>query len=185
MGWSPNYQPIREPELLDEFFLSVGKALYIACSFEHKCRWLLKCTDLIELHEKTKDIEASLLLVRALRDRALMETIRKMGVRMTHAQEDKNTLERAKNARNRIAHHIAMVGDLSLASARTIGEHQNELQSLLNILIAGDNLVSRWVYEVSEREPAPEGIQRAYPRLVRGWVFGREDNDHSHEDEAS
>ncbi|MEZ5786665.1 MAG: hypothetical protein R3D62_09440 [Xanthobacteraceae bacterium] len=41
MGWCLSYLPLKEQELLDEFFLIVGKALYLATSYEAKCKYLL------------------------------------------------------------------------------------------------------------------------------------------------
>ena len=38
MGWSLSYLGLKEPKLLDEFFLAVGKALYLASAFERKCK---------------------------------------------------------------------------------------------------------------------------------------------------
>jgi len=37
---------------------------------------------------------------------------------------------------------------------------------------AGDNLVSRWMYEIDQKEPAPTAIQRLYPEWVDRWIFG-------------
>jgi hypothetical protein len=40
-------------------------------------------------------------------------------------------------------------------------------------LVAGDNIVSKWVYGIEEpREPAPLHLIAAYPRMVEEWVFG-------------
>jgi hypothetical protein len=42
-------------------------------------------------------------------------------------------------------------------------------------MAAGDNLVSRWVYEIEEKEPAPTRIQREYQAVWRDWLFARID----------
>jgi hypothetical protein len=38
-------------------------------------------------------------------------------------------------------------------------------------LANGDNIVSAWVYEIDEREPAP-AIVDYYTDLVDDWIFG-------------
>jgi len=42
MSWSLDFHLPREPELLEAFLLALGKALYLACGFEAKCRWVLQ-----------------------------------------------------------------------------------------------------------------------------------------------
>ena len=49
MGWSLGYLPPKEPELLDHFFLAVGKALFLASRFEMKCRYVLNISKLVDL----------------------------------------------------------------------------------------------------------------------------------------
>jgi len=45
----------------------------------------------------------------------------------------------------------------------------------------GDILVSQWVYEIEEKEPAPSEIVHLYPQLVGNWVF-RESDAHQFSD---
>lgn len=171
MGWSLNYQRPKEPELLEEFFLAVGKALYLASAFEAKCRFVLRTAKLAHHFNQTDDASATLALAKAMKDKLLGPTIAELKGFPDVSSNDIVVLEQAKNARNFIAHESADIGHLSSASAKQIHEQLARLRCELRALVAGDNLVSRWVYEIEEKEPAPSGIQAAYPKWVEQWVF--------------
>jgi len=172
MNWSLNYQEIREPELLDELFLSIGRSLFIASAFEEKCRWILKILKFIQYAEET-DPSAALGLVKALKNGQLASTIQEMGSKIKANPEDIGLLLKAKDARNFIAHDAALIRDFSCISEEYIHTQFSRLDNELDALIAGDNLISAWVYEISEREPAPQMIQTVYPKWVKDWVFDK------------
>lgn len=94
MPWSLDYQPPKEPARLEQLFLAVGKALYLASAFEAKCQFLLRIMKIVRHYESTGDTSAT-----------------------------------------------------------------------------ADNLISTWLYEIDEKEPAPKGIQGAYREWVFQWVF--------------
>jgi hypothetical protein len=171
MGWSLDYQKLKEPELLDEFFLSIGKALYLASAFEKKCWWVLR---VIKLTEQSGDISAVRALASAMKVKLLGPTLNDMKAFPDFSADDIALLERAKDARNFIAHESADIGSLSSVTAQDIHKELDRLRHALAALTAGDNLISRWVYaiETGGKEPAPPGIQEAYPRWVEQWVFG-------------
>lgn len=172
MTWSLDYIPPKEPEKLDALFLAAGRALYLANEFESKCRWVL-LIDVMETHYKaTGDASATVELARAVKQEMLGTTIRKLHECTEFTSGDLETLERARDARNYIAHDSTQVGPLSSASTETITKKLSQLAITVQALIAGDNLVSRWIYEMSEMEPAPSEIQQAYPSWVLEWVFG-------------
>jgi hypothetical protein len=171
LGWSLDYQPPKEPELLNALFLAAGKALYLASSFEAKCQWVLRIVTIVTHYKATGDNSATTELARAMKEKMLGPTIRELKALTEFTAGDLETLERARDARNYIAHESAKLGPLSSASAKTITEKLAQLRVELQALIDGDNLVSRWIYEISEKEPAPSGIQQAYPSWVLEWVF--------------
>jgi hypothetical protein len=49
------------------------------------------------------------------------------------------------------------------------------LRNEIITLSAGDNLISRWIYEISEKEPAPKAIQMCYQKMTEDWVFSHID----------
>lgn len=172
MGWSLSHRPIKEPELLNEFFQAVGKALYIASSFEAKCQFVLKVTKLASHYQETADASSTWDLAQALKNKMLGPTIKEFEALPESNSDEIQTLERAKDARNFIAHECANIGRLTSVSAKVIHERTTLLRQELSHLIVGDNLVSRWVFEIEEKVPAPQQIQEVYPLLVNHWVFG-------------
>lgn len=175
MGWSLNYQPTREPELLDEFLLIAGKALYLATSFEAKCRYVLRIAKLADHFEKRDDASATIELAKVLKDKMLCATIKELKGFSDIGSSDVQLLEKAKDARNYIAHECASFGPVSGIPAKAISARLEELRGHLVSLVAGDNVVSRWVYEIEEKEPAPQEIQKTYLERVERWVFGEQD----------
>jgi hypothetical protein len=171
MVWSLSYLPPRDPALLDEFFLAVGKALYIANAFEGKCRFVLRIAKLANHFENTNDASATMALANALKDKFLCPTIVELKGFLKIRPGDIELLEKAKDARNYIAHEGASIGPLYNISARQIHKQLTDLHSQVELLVTGDNVVSRWVYEIEEKENAPLEIQKAYPRWVDDWIF--------------
>lgn len=171
MGWSLDYLAMREPELLEHFFSAAGKALYLATAFEAKCRFVLRIAKLAHHYEETGDPSATMVLAEVLKDRMLCATIEELKGFSEIKATDINLLEKAKDARNYIAHECANFGPLSGIPARSIHEQLGRLREQIVVLAAGDNVVSRWVYEIQEKEAAPRKIQSTYVQRIEGWVF--------------
>lgn len=47
------------------------------------------------------------------------------------------------------------------------------LRNAVAELARGDNVVSRWIYEIEEKLPAPRDTRDLYPECVDAWIFGR------------
>jgi hypothetical protein len=175
MGWSLDYLPIREIELLEQFFLAAGKALYLATAFEAKCRYVLRIAKLAHHYEETGDASATMALAEILKDKMLFATIKELKGFSEIRVADIDLLEKAKNARNYIAHECAGFGPLSGIAERSILERLGRLRHEIGVLAAGDNIVSRWVYEIEEKEAAPRDIQNTYVQRAEQWVFDEVD----------
>jgi len=172
MGWTLDNQPLKQPDLLDELFRITGKALYFASAFEAKCRFIIRVINLTDYHEKGGDIFDTEAVTAVLKAKLLGKTIGDMSKFPDFDATDIEVLERAKDARNFVAHESANIGwPLSIVSARHIHEHLARLRQETEALAAGDNLMSLWVFKVQEKEPAPPGIQQAYPQWVQEWIF--------------
>lgn len=174
MPWSLGLLPPNEPILLDRYLLALGKSLYLASAFERKCRGMLGLLELRERLRTTEDLDAALELVNALKREMLGSSIGKLR-KLLPILEDHivEILQRAKDARNFIAHESAGEQAIYYASAGDIQSHLEDLRRELAALVAGDSIVSAWLYEVEEKMPAPSTISAAYPRLIEEWVFGR------------
>ena len=171
MGWSLGYLPPKEPELLRSFFLVVGKALYLSNAFEAKCKYVLRIAKIVTHYRRTQDVSATDYLLQTLKDNMLKKTITELKGFPEFKTTDIELLERAKDARNFVAHEGANIGDLSVASAKIILEQVDSLRQHIRVITAGDNVVSRWVYEIDEKEPAPIAIQKEYPDMIDNWLF--------------
>lgn len=190
MGWSLGYLPPAEPELLDRFFLTIGKALFPASAFEAKCQLVLRAAKLAQHYEKTGDASATIDLASALADPLLGQILREMDALRYFEAADVVLLDAGREARNFIAHEVGDLRNLWSVQAPHVHERIAVLRHHLDALIAADNVVSRWVYEIEEKEQAPNQIQQQYPEWVKGWVFRefndalRADGSHATADEA-
>jgi hypothetical protein len=171
MGWSLNHQQPREPELIDAYLLALGKAVYLASNFEHKCRWILRLIKLGTRWESDGDVDTFMEFAHALKDRVLGPTLVEIRAFENLSDAEVSILEKGKDGRNFIAHEAGALGLLSLISSQQLSRSIEKLREQLEAVISADNMVSRWVYEIEEKEPAPKSIQREYPEWVREWVF--------------
>ncbi len=121
MYWTLGGWPAKEPILLDNYFLAVGKALCLATNFEHNCRFVVQIFTLLDATKRGMEFDAAIELVRALDEniRMLGQAIRRIGGSHAVSPEDIETLRAAKDSRNYIAHEAAGVGSLSNVSARS------------------------------------------------------------------
>ncbi|MBF0551325.1 MAG: hypothetical protein HQK60_12405 [Deltaproteobacteria bacterium] len=172
MGWSLGYLPPKEPELLDAFFLALGKALYLANAFESKCQFVLRIAKQVYHYKAYDDSSATMAFMQSLKDNMLGQTINELKLFPEFTPADIALLKEAKEARNFIAHESADLGYLSSISAKQLWEHIDRLREEVDKLVAGDNLVSRWVYEIEDKEAAPREIQKNYAQWVQQWIFG-------------
>lgn len=169
MSWFPNCLPSPEPELSAAAFLAVGKALHIANNFEAGCRHVLEIAQIssyIQEHDGASVLDALDAIMRAC---FLDGTIKRLGQFSDITGNDISLLQRAKDARNFIAHEGAMFfsSGKSLIVARL-----KALRKEVVHLAHGANLVSLWSYEIENREPGPRDIFAQYPKMVDDWVFG-------------
>jgi hypothetical protein len=169
MSWFPNYLPLPEPELSDAALLSVGKALHVANSFEANCKHVLEVAEAASYIEERPDasiLEAFNAIIQAS---FLDGTIKRLGQLSDITASDISLLQRAKDARNFIAHEGAMF--FSSRKGLIIARLKVLREEVLH-LAHGANLVSLWSYEIENREPGPRGIFEEYPKMVDRWVFG-------------
>lgn len=170
MSWALCLWPIREPELADAFLLSVGKALYISNSFEGHCKHVLQFLSLGRYVKEWPEDRWDEGLVLAARDKWLGATIKELAKFPAVSEQDVRVLEKARDARNFIAHEGAMPGYLWTTPPDAILEHADKLRGYVRDLAAGDHLVSCWVYELDEGESAGTTMA-GYPQLVERWIF--------------
>jgi hypothetical protein len=103
---------------------------------------------------------------------ALGGTIKGLAASADVTLADIAAIEAACEARNAIAHRVAEMAPTASISASELAKRTEELRRHVCALTVGDNLVSRWCYEIEENEPAPKQIQEQYPGWIVEWVFG-------------
>lgn len=172
MGWILGCHSPREPALLEHFFSVLGKALYVANAYESKCRHVLQIARLVQLYNETGDGYAAFELAKVMKDKMLAGTLSEIQTCLTVTSSEVALLDKAKDARNFIAHEGGRIGFMPDARSRCICDQLDALRVQVKALAAGDNVVSRWEYEIQEKEPAPIGMCEFYPAAVEEWVFG-------------
>jgi hypothetical protein len=84
--------------------------------------------------------------------------------------EQGGVLDAAREARNFIAHDGGLF-DIHTESTRHLSDHLENLRDKVEDLAAGDNLLSRWIYEIKEKESPPSTLIASYESIVVRWVF--------------
>ena len=107
--------------------------------------------------------------VAVLPDYAAMEALK--GAPVIGMFESFEILSAARKSRNYIAHESGDLGEIHRASAKRLVEAIEKLKPHVENIARGDNITSAWAYAVSEREPAPSSMMRAYVGMVMAWVF--------------
>jgi len=173
MCWSISLHPIREPDYLDQFMLSLGKAVYFANGYEIKCRSVLQYLRLVSQVEVGHDLKSAVEICNAMKNKMLHDMLVEISMSTIVTQDDTiQQLVDAKDARNLIAHEVAYVGPLYSVTTQKLNDKYCVLQNAVSALAIGDNLVSQWLYEIEECEAAPRMIIEEYSSWVLNWVFG-------------
>lgn len=176
MAWSLSYESIRNPGLTDALLLAAGKSLYLANAFEDKCNYVLRIINLVEVVEGDPVLSLEQAIAALPKDKMLGGTLQEILLRKVG--DDSATadlLDKARRARNFIAHEGAATGAIWGLRAKDVIHQSTLLRSAVDDLVAGDNVVSAWCYEIDEKEHAPQLFKAAYPAMVSDWVFGQLD----------
>jgi hypothetical protein len=173
MGWSLNIRgTFRDREAVDVALLAAGKALYLANAFESKCQYVLRIAKLASFLEVHGNAGLDDALASLARDKFLHPTLEALKRFPVVRQEEVGILDRARDGRNFIAHEGGALGYAFDVTRSQVDDHLEKLRVAVVDLARGDNIVSRWVYEIEEKEPAPFQMVHSYPAMVEGWVFG-------------
>lgn len=173
MSWSLSLLAPREPELLDALFLSAGRALHLANAYEDKCQYVLRIGNLITTHQAAPNLTLEEALAAVPVDKLLGGTLHSLAAHAMGQTMDMDTLHRAREARNFIAHEGAAVGDIWHANSDRILLHAVKLRAAVKDLARGDNLISQWCHGLDEpNELPPANWINRYPETVDTWVFG-------------
>ncbi|GII67370.1 hypothetical protein Skr01_74550 [Sphaerisporangium krabiense] len=175
MSWSLSRLKPREPELLDATFLSAGRALYLANAFESKCQFVLRISNLIAVVQDDPVLSLQEAISSLPGEKMLGPTLKEL---TQHAlggfnSEDIDVLDKARKARNFIAHEGVAIGAMWAARSNQILDHMLRLRAAVTDLAHGDNIISQWCHGIEEpKGPLPSFFIEAYPTMIDNWVFG-------------
>ncbi len=175
MGWSLSHLPPREPTLVDAALMAAGKALYISNAFESKCRYVLRIAELESYIESHPEATLPDAIASLSKEKLLGPTIATLKLFPVVTSDEVSLLEKARDARNFIAHEGAAFGYVFSVREKHIREHLSKLRVAVSQLAQGDDVVSRWVYEIEEKVIAPRGSDSDYLVMVDTWVFNEVD----------
>ena len=173
MPWLIGWKEPDSISLANQFFSTLGRALYLANSFEAKCGHILKAERIAAKFGELGDADAAVQLVAAMKDPMLADLFKELNKLYPITPENLDTLDKARVARNFVAHDGGRIGPLVDTSTKAIQEQLDALRPHVKDLAAGDNLVSLWEWGLVETwEEPPYGYFRYYPAAIEAWVFG-------------
>jgi hypothetical protein len=176
MGWSLSYQHPKEPALVDAALLAAGKSLHLANAFEAKCTFVLHIARLdayFQAHQDAPLMDGVDAVAAASRHKMLGQALSELQrLPPDITPEQVAALDNARDGRNYIAHEGAAFGAIWSVDRSSLADHLSRLRKAVGRLADGDNIVSRWIYEIEEKEPASSYFAKSYPALVDRWVFG-------------
>jgi hypothetical protein len=120
MTWSASPYTTKEPLLVDALMLAPGKSLYLACEFERKCQYVLRLLNIVETFKEAGEVNAFLVVARATKDKLIGRTIADIVTTGALTPEEIDGLEKARIARNCIAHDNGKIGQLTNPAAKYV-----------------------------------------------------------------
>ncbi len=172
MSWTISLRKPKNKDLLNRYFLSVGKALCIANEFEAKCNHALRVHRVTNASRAGKSFDEVGEISKSFQSQMLGSALRELEKDDDVSEEDVAKLDSARESRNYIAHEGAVIGEICSVRDEYVYERVNTLMPHVRNVAEGDNLVSVWTYEMCEREPAPRLFRQEYVERVIKWVFG-------------
>jgi hypothetical protein len=179
MRRSIGYRPPPESDLIDEILLAAGKALYLANDFEAKCKSVLLVA---YTEEALKTDPVGFLQEELMRkhlsaklppQKKLHQILQDLKTVPPGTRERENlALERAKIARNYIAHEAAgAIGDLESRTVRNKLAALRKLYAAVIDLANGYYIASVWVHQIEDPRVSfwSSADNLAW---VEHWVFG-------------
>jgi hypothetical protein len=172
MSWTISLQKPENESLLERYFVAVGKALCIATNFEDKCYHVLRMHRITNAIKDGRSEEEVAEISTSFNAPRLYDAIEELAEDDDVSSENVELLHDARGSRNHIAHEAGSMDQVWGVSDDFIFEKLESLIPHVRRVAEGENLVSIWTYEMSEREPAPSHFGGSYTDEVLEWIFG-------------
>lgn len=154
------------------YFVAIGRALHVAQHFEKECRAV---ADLLDIKRAVYSGEVSSRepelpdFVERLRKRMLGGAIKHLANLPGFPDDVNGLLERAKDARNHVAHDCTLSPFHPLAEEEELWVSLESLLSDIRVIAEAGALVEGMLYMMNEHEPLM--IPRDYVDTIVQWVF--------------
>ena len=175
MGWSFGYALNNFNPDLDRYLLIIGRAIYLSCEFERKCKYVCVVSEREDEIVRTACIDFSKEITKEKLLNSAIKRMQKLGhyKAVNHNPEYEKVLEDGRLARNYIAHEAALIGPFG-GTFQPIEDNKVKLLSHVRNLIEADNLISRIIYaleDLKEYESIPLQIQCDNRDFFMNWIF--------------
>lgn len=148
--------------------LMLGRALYVASSFEDDCRSLAFVLKVREL--QPEDDEFFTMLSKAVLGRLF--DVQTLIARCTKIKENYvELLQTARVARNYIAHEASNDCERLLKIPSGFGQWRNILASKLQEVVLGKIIVAVLLSRNSAEVMPTQEVIDTYPKMIESWVF--------------
>lgn len=154
-------------------FEAAGRALAVAQHFESGCKDLLRWMHVAKAAEdgRAKTLQEFRSCADELVGLMLGSTIKRFGLDQDITKEELETLVKAKDARNYVAHECVAECSYHSRFSRSPPDLEARFESEVRALVAGDNLVSSWSFMFHERQNPSRGLILLYPEQLTQWVL--------------
>lgn len=154
-------------------FEAAGRALAVAQHFESACKDLLRWMHVAKAAEdgRAKTLQEFRSCADEFVGLMLGSTVKRFGLDHDITKEELETLVKAKNARNYIAHECIAECSYHSRFSRFPPELEARFESEVRALVAGDSLVSSWSFMFHEGQTPPGELMLVYPEQITQWVL--------------
>ncbi|MEH0936767.1 hypothetical protein [Micromonospora psammae] len=180
MPWSVDTDEPKDAALWTAALLAVGRALYLANTFEAKCKAAFRVRLILDAIASHGDQWAEPAAAAADADATLARAITTFN--RGDGEQLLRVLHRARDARNYIAHEGGNFNGLFFTSEDHLLDKLLRLRAEVHCLALGDDLVSQLIHEIHRKTDSGRGLdpgQRRtmpdYAGTVDRWVFGDAD----------
>lgn len=158
-------------DIHDCYLAAVGRGVFLAQNFEQNCKYVLLVWDLGEAFKSGRKVDDLPAYSSVLLKRFLGQVVKRFGTKYGIRADQHQVLEKARDARNYLAHEVALPclypsGDPDLIMSELPGFKQN-----IEALAEGDNLVSCWSYMIQEKDFPPTQKRQGYVEEIVSYVL--------------
>jgi hypothetical protein len=175
MAWTLGTHGPEDPDLTEEFFAALGRALYVASEFERRCAFILQIGTIVKRIEDNDSSPLGFkeLIAPAIGGKTMLgPTVTGLRFLDKLREEELSLLDDGRRARNYIAHEAGGLGPLGGLEQKAVLKALRELEVHVEIISRADAMLSRWTHDIEEKEyEPPKWLTQRYSERLVEWVF--------------